>query len=71
MSTGKAGSSRKKCEGGCGRVTSHGREFCPVWWRRLPADVQEALHQNHRKHVRVTKQVNKSTMKIAKRLLGD
>lgn len=69
MSTGKAGSSRKKCEGDCGRVTSHGREFCPVCWRRLPASVQEALHQNQRKHIQVSKQVKKTVLKSAKQYL--
>ena len=62
----RAGSTRKKCTGCDYRVVSHGREFCPVCWRRLPPDIQSILSGRHKN---VTKQVSKSTMKIAKRLL--
>jgi hypothetical protein len=54
--------------GGCDRVVSHGREFCPLCWRKLPVSVQSVIDG---RHPNITKQVKKNTMKVAKRVLRE
>lgn len=47
-------------------MVTHGREFCPICWRKLPVSVQSVILGHH---VNITKQAKKATMKVAKRIL--